>query len=430
MTLRILGNCVDSRKYTTIRPIYKRANNFNVLNNKHLDFFNSLLEKEEIQTKDLDSYNTDWMKKYKGQSKLVLKPKEASKISEILRYCNMEKLAVVPQGGNTGLVGGSVPAFDEIILSTKNINKIIAFDKTNGAIVCEAGCILQTLDEYVQENGFIVPLDLGAKGGNVSTNAGGLRLMRYGSLKGSVLGLEAILADGAILSNLNTMRKDNTVIGYDLNQLFIGSEGTLGFITKVSLLCVPKPKLTRSICSEILSAAFEFWDEHSMELTLKNAKLHSPLAGLHKFYVLIETSGSDSDHDQSKLDKLMNEGFSKEIVQDGIMAQDVSQIKNIWSYREFIPEACSREGSMLKYDISLPQSKLYSIVEQFTSEYLMHDYSPDLISTIEPLVYNYVAENGGSISGEHGIGIMKVNYLQYAKSPSSIKLMKKSKEYA
>lgn len=185
---------------------------------------------------DLVPYNTDWMKKYHGQSRLALRPKTTEQVARIMEYCNERSLAVVPQGGNTGLVGGSIPLFDEIVLSLSSMDKVISFDDHSGVVVCEAGCILQNLESFVNELGYMVPLDLGAKGtcqigGNVATNAGGLRLVRYGSLKGSVLGLEAVLADGTVLDTLNTLRKDNT--GFDVKQLLIGSEGSLAVITKV-----------------------------------------------------------------------------------------------------------------------------------------------------------------------------------------------------
>ena len=167
------------------------------------------------------------MGKYHGAARVALRPRSTAQVSAVLAHCSARRLAVVPQGGNTGLVGGSVPVFDEVVLSTSAMNKILAFDPVAGTVTCQAGCVLQTLDEHVAERGHTVPLDLGAKGschvgGNVATNAGGLRLLRYGSLHGSVLGLEAVLADGTVLDMLSTLRKDTT--GYDLKQIFIGSE--------------------------------------------------------------------------------------------------------------------------------------------------------------------------------------------------------------
>lgn len=193
---------------------------------------------------DLVKYNQDWTRKYRGHSPLVLRPKTAEQVANILKYCNERRLAVVPQGGNTGLVGGGVPVFDEIVMNMELMGKIHEFDPVSGVLQCEAGCTLEALDMWLRERGSMMPLDLGAKGscqigGNVATNAGGLRLLRYGSLHGSVMGLQSVLADGRILNGMNKCRKDNT--GYDLKQLFIGSEGTLGVITDVSILTVPLP---------------------------------------------------------------------------------------------------------------------------------------------------------------------------------------------
>jgi FAD/FMN-containing dehydrogenase len=253
-------------------------------------FFRALLGDAGVITDhdDLVPYNTDWMKIYQGQSKLALRPKTTEQVAQIMRYCNERGLAVVPQGGNTGLVGGSVPLFDEIVLSLSGMDKVISFDDRSGVVICEAGCILQNLESFVNEKGFMVPLDLGAKGtcqigGNVATNAGGLRLVRYGSLKGSVLGLEAVLADGTVLDSLNTLRKDNT--GYDVKQLLIGSEGSLAIITKVALATPRKPQsmqvvvlacssfqrvldavsLAQRTLSEIVSA-IEFFDQECLSL--------------------------------------------------------------------------------------------------------------------------------------------------------------------
>ena len=165
-------------------------------------------------SEELEGYNRDWMNKYRGRSKVVLRPETTEQVSQILEYCNDRKLPVVPQGGNTGLVGGSVPVFDEIVLSLGRMNKIRSFDETSGILVVDAGVVLETADKMLAEQGYIFPLDLGAKGschigGNVATNAGGLRLLRYGSLHGSVLGVEAVLSDGTILDDLSKLRKNN-----------------------------------------------------------------------------------------------------------------------------------------------------------------------------------------------------------------------------
>ena len=176
----------------------------------------------------------DWTKKYKGHSKLVVRPKSTEEISAVLKYCNDRKLAVVPQGGNTGLVGGSQPVFDEIVVSFSRMNKILNFDESYGIITCEAGCVLHDLQTYLNERGYLMPLDLGAKGscqigGNLATNAGGIHFIKYNSLHANCMGLKVVLPNGNILDNMGNLRKDNT--GYDLKHLFIGAEGTLGAIT-------------------------------------------------------------------------------------------------------------------------------------------------------------------------------------------------------
>ena len=282
---------------------------------------------------ELEPFNTDWMGKYRGQSALALRPGSTQEVSRILAHCHARRLPVVPQGGNTGLVGGSVPIEDEIVLSLSRMNRILSLDETAGSLTCEAGCVLETLQQHVGARGFAMPIDLGAKvrtrcvhaacargvcmrcacsvctdcawsvpprltslvlgsqgscqiGGNLSTNAGGLRFLRYGSLRGSLLGLEAVLADGTVLDNLSPLRKDNT--GYDLGQLFIGSEGTLGVITGCSLALPPLPSsvhlafLGLSSFDAVLAAyaaarrhlgetlsAVEFLDRASMDLVIE-----------------------------------------------------------------------------------------------------------------------------------------------------------------
>ncbi|XP_051638400.1 D-2-hydroxyglutarate dehydrogenase, mitochondrial isoform X1 [Manacus candei] len=332
---------------------------------------------------EVKPFNVDWLKSVRGCSQLVLKPQTTAEVSQVLRYCYERNLAVTPQGGNTGLVGGSVPVFDEIILSTALMNRVISFDKVSGILVCQAGCVLERLSEYLEEQGFIMPLDLGAKGschigGNVATNAGGLRLLRYGSLRGTVLGLEVVLADGSAVDCLASLRKDNT--GYDLKQLFIGSEGTLGVITAVSILCPQKPKAVnvaflgcqsfakvletfttcRAMLGEILSA-YEFMDEKCMELVERHLKLSSPVTG-NPFYVLIETSGSNSAHDEEKLNNFLEQATASGLVTDGTVATDDKKIKTLWSLRERITEALTHEGYVYKYDISLPVGRLYDLV--------------------------------------------------------------------
>lgn len=338
---------------------------------------------------DTAPHRVDWLGKYRAQAPrtLVLKPRSTEEVAAVLRHCNARRLAVVPQGGNTGLVGGSVPVFDEIVLSTAALNNVLDFDAVSGILVCEAGCVLESLDAFVAKQGYMMPLDLGAKGtcqigGNVSANAGGLRLLRYGSLHGTVLGIEAVLADGTVVDCLSTMRKDNT--GYDLKQLFIGSEGTLGVVTKVSILTPPRSASVnvallgcedfaavqrtfveaKHRLGEVLSAV-EFMDRQSLDMVLSQQAWHKdPLESSCPFYVLIETSGSNSRHDMEKLEAFLETAMGSGDVVDGTVAQDAAQARKLFSIREDITLALSSRGYVYKYDLSLPMSQYYRIVEE------------------------------------------------------------------
>lgn len=455
-----------------------RKESFKQLEVADIRHFEDIVGKGNVihESSALESMNEDWMGKYRGSSKLALRPKTTEQVSRILAYCNQQRLAVVPQGGNTGLVGGSVPVHDEVILSMSRMNEIRSFDAVSGVLVADAGSILQAVDEYLMERDHIFPLDLGAKGschigGNVATNAGGIRFLRYGSLHGSVLGLEVVLASGEILNTLSTLRKDNT--GYDLKQLFIGSEGSLGVITGVSVLCPPKPKSVNVVflavpsfehCQRILTAAkqqlgeilsaFEFLDALSfqMVLNIQTARVRHPLPSETKspFYVLFETHGSNAEHDKSKVDAFLEFLLESALIEDGVVSQDDSQAKSLWFIRESVPESISKSGKVYKYDISIPVAKMYDIVKDVRQKlaHIPHAkvsgyghmgdsnlhlnicepaYTTETLNIVEPYVYEWTASVGGSISAEHGIGVMKPNHLHYSKSPVAIELMKTMK---
>lgn len=373
-----------------------------------------------VDASELDMFNNDWMNKYHGQSVCVIKPKRTQEVADIIKYCHERKIAVVPQGGNTGLVGGGVPVHDEVIINLGSMNKVRSFDAISGTMVCDAGCILESLDNHVAEHGYMMPLDLGAKGscqlgGNVATNAGGLRFLRYGSLHGNVLGLEVVLPNGEILNGLSTLRKDNT--GFDLKQLFIGSEGTIGLITGISIV-TPKRPLAMNVavfavdsfeavqnvfgkvkahCGEILSA-FEFFDNESLEVVKAHAtgSIKDPFQESHPFYVLIETSGSKKEHDDEvsrisrvdvetirrltapcvpslltikKLSELLEELMESSSIVDGVMAQDETQVQSLWALRESIPEAAGKLGRTYKYDVSMPVDKMHELVQDMRQRF-------------------------------------------------------------
>lgn len=471
-------------------PEIKRDSRFAELTPDHVKFFKELLGKDSAiidgvtkdATEDIEPFNGDWMRKYRGHTKLVLKPGSTEEVSKVLKYCNDNMLAVVPQGGNSGLVGGSVPVFDEIVINMSRMNQIRSFDDVSGALVVDAGCILEVTDNFLAEKGYIFPLDLGAKGschigGNVATNAGGLRLLRYGSLHGNVLGIEAVLPDGTIVDDLSKLRKNNT--GYDLKQLFIGGEGTIGIITGVSVICPQRSKAinvaffglesygkvqeafkeAKGQLSEILSA-FELMDSQSQNLVHKVTKNKRPLEGEHPFYCLIETSGSNTEHDNEKLEKFLEHVMENEIVNDGVVAQDETQVRALWGWREGVPECLGHWGGVYKYDLSIPINELYALVEETkekikdsglmgdTDEHPVVDvvgyghmgdsnlhlnvavrrYDKRVEKVLEPFVYEWIAKRNGSISAEHGLGLAKKNYIGYSRSETMIKLMKQIKE--
>ncbi|OAY66316.1 putative D-2-hydroxyglutarate dehydrogenase, mitochondrial [Ananas comosus] len=461
---------IQGRSYSSAATYAQRNPSYSTLNSSDITYFRSILgDKNVVQDEDrLSAANTDWMRKYKGSSQLLLLPKTTEEVSKILFYCNSRRLAVVPQGGNTGLVGGSVPVFDEVIINMASMDKIISLDKVNGILTCEAGCILENLNNYLTSEGFIMPLDLGAKGscqigGNVSTNAGGLRFIRYGSLHGNILGLEVVLANGTVLDMLGTLRKDNT--GYDLKHLFIGSEGSLGIVTKVSILTPAKllsTNLAFLACNDYLScqkllfeakrelgevlSAFEFMDSHAIDLVLGHLEgLRNPLpTSSYKFYVLIETTGSDESYDKAKLEAFLLHSMECALVSDGVIAQDISQASTFWRIREGISEASVKLGAVYKYDLSLPVEKLYDIVEEMSQRLgdvakvvgyghlgdgnlhlniLTAEYSDDILAKIEPFVYEWTSMHRGSISAEHGLGLMKADKIHYSKSSETVQLM-------
>jgi (R)-2-hydroxyglutarate---pyruvate transhydrogenase len=478
-------------KYTTDSyPELKRDSKYSEITSEHVQFFKNVLGGDAAvidgvtsdSGDDLEAFNSDWMRKYRGHTKLVVKPKTAEEVSKVLKYCNDNMLAVVPQGGNSGLVGGSVPVFDEIVISTSRMNNIRSFDEVSGILVVDAGCILEVVDNFLGEKNHIFPLDLGAKGschvgGNVATNAGGLRLLRYGSLHGNVLGIEAVLPDGTIVDDLSKLRKNNT--GYDLKQLFIGGEGTIGLITAVSVICPQRSKAinvayfglesfekvqeaykeAKNQLSEILSA-FELMDGQTQDFVHQVTGNKRPLEGRHPFYCLVETSGSNTEHDNEKLEHFLESVMGSEIVSDGVLAQDETQVRSLWGWREGITEAIGHFGGTYKYDLSIPLPELYCLVdetrERLSSAGLIGDddshpavgvvgyghmgdsnlhlnipvrrYTKEVEQALEPWVYEWIQKRNGSISAEHGLGIAKKAYIGYSRSETMIRLMKQIKD--
>eukprot|EP01060_Flectonema_neradi_P002155 TRINITY_DN11309_c0_g1_i2.p1 TRINITY_DN11309_c0_g1~~TRINITY_DN11309_c0_g1_i2.p1 ORF type:complete len:442 (+),score=84.93 TRINITY_DN11309_c0_g1_i2:67-1392(+) len=405
--------------------------------------FKEILGEKNVLTEDLDKYSKDWLGKYEGECPAVVKPEDAEMTSKIMKYCNEKNIAVVPQAGNTGLVGGSVPTGGEIVLSVEKMNTITSIDGISRVVESGAGVVLQSLEDALLPHNLTVPLDLAAKGsccigGNVATNAGGIRFLRYGSLHQSVLGLRVVTATGDILDLRNKLPKDNT--GYDLKQLFIGSEGTLGIITDVVLQVPSEMKSSnvallgcetfdgvlrtmqhaRSELGEIISA-LEFADARSVEMSLSHTGNDHPFADGErpKYYLLIETLGSNEDHDMEKLGNFLDDVLSKDVV-TGTIAQDGTQTKNLWAVRENITVSFKDFGKHnLKYDVSLPTSDFYKCVED-TQARLDQEVgkgecdvvgfghigdgnlhlnvisnNPNVSPSMEPWLYEWLTERGG-----------------------------------
>lgn len=445
---------------------------YNVISDTDVRFFDALLGSNRLVTDpdDCQSYNIDFTKTVRGASRLVLKPKSTAELSAILKYCNDRRLAVCPQSGNTGLVGGSNPIFDEVVISMKLMNRIIDTNELAGILTCEAGCVLQDLENHLSTFGLMMPLDLGAKGscligGCVSTNAGGLRLLRYGNLHGNVLGVEAVMANGNVLDALNSLKKNNT--GYHLKHLFIGSEGTLGIVSKVAIQCPPLPKavnvaflglasfdkvlkvyhLAKYELGEILSSC-EMMDRLSLDVSISNLGMKNPLTSEngHEFYMLIETSGNNLVHDEEKLSSFVEKAINDCIIEDGTLTNETTKLNNIWALRERISEGILRDGYVFKYDVSLPFSSFYKVVQVLRErirdsriirisgyghlgdgnihvQVSIPEYYADVAAQLEPFIFDYVSQCHGSISAEHGIGFKKAKYLHLNKSSSEIEMM-------
>lgn len=436
---------------------------------RHLEAFRRILGKENVLITGLEAYNTDFLRTIRGVTKTVLRPKDALETSKVLKYCSQWGIPAVPQGGNTGLSGGNIAQDEnEVILSTARMTTELKIDTDLPAVLTSAGNVLEVVTEACNKQGFTFPLDLGAKGscqigGNIATNAGGLRYLRYGSLHQNVLGLEIVLASGEILTDLDSMRKHNT--GWDLKQIFIGSEGTLGVITRAAVLLYPLassiqvclfgcPSFShvlslyssaKSRLGEILSA-FEYYDSASHCLVLKHIPGTSdPFPTSYPYYVLIETSGSEEAHDREKLISFLESALEEKGLA-GVLAQDEKERVRLWRLRETCAVAYVKEGPTHVYDFSLPIVHFEDTVQKATR--LIGDKAMVvglghlgdanlhigvvqnrglLEKDFEPLLYELVQARRGSISAEHGIGSGKAQHLWRSKSRESIAVMVKCK---
>jgi FAD/FMN-containing dehydrogenase len=436
-----------------------------------------------LQGGDLAAYEIDWRKRYHGRARLVVRPASTAEVAAVVRACAAEGASIVPQGGNTGLVGASVPdgSGTQVLMHMGRLNRIRAIDGANLTMTVEAGCLLQSVQEAAAAQGWLFPLSLAAEGsctigGNLATNAGGTQVMRYGNARELCLGLEVVTAEGEVWDGLSGLRKDNT--GYDLRDLFIGSEGTLGLITAATLKLYPLPAVvTTALASldwldsavEFLGLAqarlgasltgFEVMNRFSMELVRRHfPQLAQPLPGAG-WTVLLEQSDNESEAQaQQRFESLLEAALERGLITDAAVATSLEQAKAMWHLREAIPLAQSLEGLNIKHDISVPISRIPAFVRA-TDEALerampgvrlvdfghlgdgnLHynvqapagmdaqRFLAEHEARVNGIVYDAVTAHGGSISAEHGIGELKRDELARRKSPVALKLMRAIKQ--
>ncbi len=436
---------------------------------------------------DLEGFTIDWRRRYIGRALAVAQPDSVDGVAGIVRWCAEHRVAVVPQGGNTGLSGGATP--DEsgrsIVLSLARLTRIRAVDTINNSIIVEAGCTLAQLHDAAREAGRLFPLSLPSEGtctigGNLSTNAGGAAVLRYGNARELCLGVEVVTAEGRVWNGLRGLRKDNT--GYDLRNLFIGSEGTLGVITAATMKLYPQPaaqvtamaavqdphaalrllELAQSMLGSSLTA-FELISNLCIELVMQHYPDHRrPFADASPYYVLLETSDSESEaHANAQFETLMERAIESEIVLDAVVATSGTQSRALWALRELISEAQALTGKNIKHDISVPISSIGNFVAQ-TNEKLQqafpgirmvvfghlgdgnlhYNVSPpvdrsgpeheDEFLAMQPginlLVHDAVAAFNGSISAEHGLGQLRRDESARYKSDVEMALMRQVKQ--
>jgi len=401
---------------------------------------------------------------------LVLRPASTTEVSAILALCQATGQPLVPQGGMTGLVGAGLPAEGEVALSLERLNAIEEIDSESGTMTVGAGAVLQTIQEAALAKGFSFPLDLGARGsctigGNLATNAGGNRVIRYGVARELVLGLEAVLADGSVVGDLNKLIKNNT--GYDLRQLFIGSEGTLGVITRVTLRLYPKPaSQTVALCglddfAQVIRflrhmqnafsggiSAFEvMWQSYFSE-ALKVTGQRPPFADPHPFYALTEVLGGSPERDREAFEYALASAFDSGLINDAVVAKSLAEVVELWQLRDASSEVTRNLAPVLGYDVSIPASRMVAFAEVLTASIdELHPGNktvifghvgdgnlhitttagasdPEQSDAVNNLVFKLTAANQGSISAEHGIGILKRPYLSYSRSEADITLMR------
>ncbi|MHA4871299.1 FAD-binding oxidoreductase [Duganella sp. PWIR1] len=428
---------------------------------------------------DMAPFLTDWRGRFTGRALAVLRPGSVEEVATLMRACAEHRVALVPQGGNTGLVLGSVPDASgaQVVLSLARLNSVRQVDPVNRTMTVDAGCILQQIQQAAAAADCLFPLSLAAEGsctigGNLSTNAGGTAVLRYGNTRELCLGLEVVTPQGEIWSGLRGLRKDNT--GYDLRDLFIGAEGTLGIITGAVLKLYPQPKASITALAALPSPAhaqqllvlmqdhcgssltgFELMSRYCLELVAQQfPQLAQPFSEPHTQFVLLELSSSESEaHAVGLLERSIGAALERHVIGDAVVATSVAQSARLWQLREHIPLAQAKAGKNIKHDISLPVSRIADFIAvtapQLESAFpgcqlvcfghlgdgnLHFNVAPpagisneDFLANQEQvnrLVHDSVVAFGGSISAEHGIGALKRDELAHYKSAVELNMMR------
>jgi FAD/FMN-containing dehydrogenase len=413
----------------------------------------------------------DWSGSAPVSPLAVVRPASTAEVSQTLAACSAAEIAVVPQGGLSGLVGGAVPCEGAIALSLKRMRDGLEIDAANATMVAPAGLTLAEAQDAAEAAGFLLPLDLGARGsatigGNISTNAGGMRVIRYGMTREIVLGLEAVLADGTVLSSMNRMIKNNA--GYDLKQLFIGAEGTLGIVTRAVLRLRPKPasentgfialkdfdstvkflNAMRRDLGPTLSTFEVMWGDYYRYVTSHSTRLTPPLPAGHAFYVLLESTGSHPENDAAAFESALMKAAEDGLAEDAAIARSSQQRRNMFAIRDDVGEVLRMLSPVFGYDVSMPILTMGSFADEVksamdrrfpgnTTFVLGHmgdgnlhlvvsagSKSEETHRAADEIIYGAVRDRGGSVSAEHGIGLEKKDYLSYSRSPAEIAAMR------
>jgi len=435
-------------------------------------------------TTDLSAWENDWRQRAWGRALAVVRPGCTAEVAAVVKACAAAGTSIVPQGGNTGLVVGSVPddSGTQVVLSLTRLNRVRAIDGANLTMTVDAGCVLQTLQEAAEQAGFLFPLSLAAEGsctigGNLATNAGGTQVVRYGNARDLCLGLEVVTGQGEVWHGLTGLRKDNT--GYDLRDLFVGSEGTLGIITAATMKLYPLPAAQLTAWAAVSSlddavallglahqhlgaglTGFEVMGQFALSLVAKHfPQQRVPLWEDSPYCVLLENSDNESEgHARAQFERLLETAFESGVVSDAVVAENLQQAHQLWHIRESIPLAQAEEGLNIKHDISIPVSRIPAFCAE-TDALLereipgvrlvnfghlgdgnLHynvqapvDGDPKAFlreqeARVNTLVFDAVARYDGSISAEHGVGSLKADKLPHYKDPVALALMRSIKQ--